>query len=154
MKNDKGTGKNRAVTSAAGMAGAACAGGCGTGRMNRREFLVAGMAGAVIGGANLPAMAGPFTRADFERLVPADKKLSAEWIRSLYERGARTVYRAAELEKIGMPIGGICSGQLYLGGDGRLWHWDIFNRLVHTGAEHYAKPMKPASPIDQGFAIL
>lgn len=154
MKNDKGTGRNRAVTSAAGMTDATCAGGCATGRMNRREFLVAGMAGAVIGGANLPVTAGPFTRADFERLVPADKKLSAEWIRSLYERGSRTVYRGAELEKIGMPIGGICSGQLYLGGDGRLWHWDIFNRLVGTGAEHYANPMKPASPIDQGFAIL
>jgi len=167
MENDKGTGKNRAVTSA-------CAGGCGTarpsaarGRMNRREFLVAGMAGAtltaagaVVGGAGpprrvgLPVMAGPFVRADFEQLVPADKKLSPEWIRSLYERGSRTVYRGGELEKIGMPIGGICSGQLYLGGDGRLWHWDIFNRLVSTGAEHYANPMEPASPIEQGFAIL
>ena len=50
----------------------------------------------------------------------------ATWF--LTERGQRTVYRGAALEKIGMPVGGICSGQLYLGGDGKLWAWDIFNQ--------------------------
>lgn len=99
------------------------------------------------------AMAGPFTRADFEKLVPADKKLTPEWVRSLTARGNRTVYRGAEWANIGMPIGGVCAGQVYLGGDGRLWHWDIFNRHVGTGAEHYAKPMKAASPLEQGFAL-
>jgi hypothetical protein len=34
-----------------------------------------------------PAMAGPFEGADFEELVPADKKLSAAWLRSLTGRG-------------------------------------------------------------------
>lgn len=63
------------------------------------------------------------------------------------------MYRGAELEKIGMPIGGICAGQLYLGGDGKLWHWDIFNQRISTGAEHYAKPLTPGSPVDQGFGI-
>jgi hypothetical protein len=52
-----------------------------------------------------------------------------------------------------MPIGGICAGQLYLGGDGKLWHWDIFNQRIGTGAEHYAKPLKPTSPLEQGFAL-
>ena len=52
-----------------------------------------------------------------------------------------------------MPIGGICAGQLYLGGDGSLWHWDIFNRHIPTGAEHYASPLQPSSPLEQGFAI-
>ena len=148
--------KNEPTTKNSSKSKAGCAGGSRAGCMNRREFLAltaaAGVAGTLPG--RRAAVAGPFTRADFERLVPADKKLSPEWIRSLYERGSRTVYRGGELEKIGMPIGGICSGQLYLGGDGRLWHWDIFNRLVSTGAEHYANPMKPASPIEQGFAIL
>ena len=85
-------------------------------------------------------MAGPFDRADFGKLVPADKKLSPEWIQSLFARGARTVYRGTDLEKIGMPVGGLCTGQLYLAGDGKLWHWDLFNKHVGTGAEHYAKP--------------
>lgn len=98
-------------------------------------------------------MAGPFTRADFEKLVPADKKLRPEWVRSLTERGQRTVYRGSDLDKIGMPIGGLCAGQVYLGGDGRLWHWDIFNRHIGTGAEHYANPLKPSFPFEQGFAI-
>lgn len=52
-----------------------------------------------------------------------------------------------------MPIGGICAGQLYLGGDGRLWHWDIFNQHVKTGAGHYAQPMLPSSPVEQGFTL-
>jgi uncharacterized protein (DUF608 family) len=99
------------------------------------------------------AMAGPFTRADFEKLVPADKKLRPDWVESLTARGEREVYRGADLEKIGMPIGGICTGQLYLGGDGRLWYWDIFNKHIRTGAEHYAKPMEAKSPVEQGFAL-
>ena len=52
-----------------------------------------------------------------------------------------------------MPVGGICAGQLYLGGDGKLWHWDIFNQTLGTGDDHYAHPPKPASPLEQGFAV-
>ena len=52
-----------------------------------------------------------------------------------------------------MPIGGICAGQLYLGGDGKLWHWDIFNQHVFTNESHYAQPMRPSSPLAQGFGI-
>jgi len=98
-------------------------------------------------------MAGPFTRKDFDTLVPADKKLDPAWVKSLTERGQRTVYRGAALEKIGMPVGGICSGQLYLGGDGKLWAWDIFNQHTGTGSEHYAQPVTPSAPLDQGFAV-
>ena len=98
-------------------------------------------------------MAGPFVRADFEKLVPADKRLVPEWVKSLTARGEHTVYRGAALANIGMPIGGLCAGQLYLGGDGKLWHWDIFNRHVGTGAEHYAKPLKATAPLEQGFAL-
>ena len=122
----------------------------------RRDFLKLVGASATAALAFRPwqyAMAGPFTRADFGKLVPADKKLSPEWVKSLTARGEREVYRGADLAKIGMPIGGICAGQVYLGGDGKLWHWDIFNKHVGTGAEHYAKPMKAASPLDQGFAL-
>lgn len=124
------------------------------GGVNRREFLRrSAAAAAALGFARWPAMAGPFTRADFDKLVPADKKLSPDWVKSLTARGQRTTYRAPELEKIGMPVGGLCAGQLYLGGDGRLWHWDIFNQHIGTHAEHYAKPLSPSSPLDQSFAL-
>jgi hypothetical protein len=98
-------------------------------------------------------MAGPFENADFEKLVPADKKLDADWVKSLFARGTPTVYRGGDLKYIGVPIGGIGAGQLYLGGDGTLWHWDIFNQPISTGADHYAHPMEPASPISQGFTL-
>jgi len=52
-----------------------------------------------------------------------------------------------------MPVGGLCAGQMYLGGDGKLWHWDIFNKKISTGAAHYANPVEPESPVEQGFAV-
>ncbi|HEY5911830.1 MAG TPA: GH116 family glycosyl-hydrolase [Verrucomicrobiae bacterium] len=123
-------------------------------RWSRRDFLRSiGVGAGAMALQPWHAMAGPFTPADFDKLVPADKKLRPEWVKSLTERGQRTVYRGADLEKIGMPIGGLFAGQVYLGGDGRLWHWDIFNQRIATGAGHYAEPMKPASPFEQGFAI-
>jgi non-lysosomal glucosylceramidase len=100
-----------------------------------------------------PVMAGPFTRADFDHIVPADKKLSPAWVKSLFERGTPEVLRGSELKYVGMPVGGIGAGQLYLGGDGRLWHWDIFNQTFRTGSEHYAHPMIPSSPLTQKFTL-
>lgn len=126
---------------------------------SRREFLHAvGLGGVAALAAGLPAVAGPFEEADFDQLVPADKKLRPEWLRSLAARGEPAVYRGSELDKIGMPIGGLCAGQLYLGGDGKLWHWDLFNLPQtpdfgdYTGP-HYAHPLQPASPLEQGFAL-
>ena len=120
----------------------------------RRDFLKSSAA-TVLGLAftRLPAMAGPFTRADFDRQVPADKKLSPAWVKSLFERGTPEVLRGSELKYVGMPVGGIGAGQLYLGGHGQLWHWDIFNQNMSTGAEHYAKPPTPASPLSQKFSL-
>ena len=125
----------------------------------RRDFLK--LAALLAAGTTLPdmtAMAGPFRKEDFEKLVPLDKKLDPDWVKSLFARGEPTVYRNPELDSIGMPIGGICAGQLYLGGDGRLLHWDVFNAPdpsefnLYRGP-HYAKPPKPASPLEQGFAL-
>jgi len=98
-------------------------------------------------------MAGSFEGSDFVKRIPDDKKLDPAWVTSLFARGEKTVYRGAELKQIGMPVGGICAGQLYLGGDGRLWHWDIFANQYVTGSDHYAAPMQPASPLEQGFGI-
>jgi uncharacterized protein (DUF608 family) len=127
----------------------ACRGG-----INRRDLLRLTGAGAMaLGLPAWSAMAGPFEASDFEKLVPADKRLSADWVKSLYERGEPAWHSGDELKWIGMPVGGLCAGQLYLGGDGRLWHWDIFNQRIGTAAAHYAEPMEPVAPLDQGFAI-
>jgi len=72
----------------------------------RREALkLMGAGAAALFAGRLPVMARPFTRAGFEKLVPADKQLHPDWVKSLFARGERTVYRGAELEKIGMPNG-------------------------------------------------
>ncbi len=102
--------------------------------LNRRDFLKLSAATTMgLMCSRLPVMAGPFTREDFDHLVPADKKLSPEWVKSLFARGTPEVLRGGELKYVGMPVGGIGAGQLYLGGDGRLWHWDIFNQYMGTG---------------------
>ncbi|HEV7924880.1 MAG TPA: GH116 family glycosyl-hydrolase, partial [Verrucomicrobiae bacterium] len=121
---------------------------------NRKDFLKISAAttlGLVF--SPMPVMAGPFTREDFDHLVPADKKLSPEWVKSLFERGTSEILRGNDLKYVGMPVGGIGAGQLYLGGDGRLWHWDIFNKHFPTGSEHYAKPLTPSSPLTQKFTL-
>jgi uncharacterized protein (DUF608 family) len=94
-----------------------------------------------------------FNPPPLAQLVPADKRLDPAWVKSLTERGEPQVDRGAELAYIGLPIGGLFSGQLYLGGDGRLWHWDIFNEDYFTGwAGHYA-PVRPDYKLDEGFAL-
>jgi uncharacterized protein (DUF608 family) len=123
-------------------------------KWDRRQFLKVSAATTLgLAFSRLPVMAGPFARKDFDHLVPADKKLNREWVKSLLERGEPEVLQGRDLEFVGMPIGGIGAGQLYLGGDGRLWHWDIFNRTPGTGSEHYAKPLKPSSPLMQQFSL-
>ena len=88
-----------------------------------------------------------------EQLVPADKKLDPAWLKSLAERGEPQIYRGDELKYIGMPVGGLVAGPLYLGGDGKLWQWDIFNAKAYTGVTNYAKPIVPQPVLEQGFAL-
>jgi non-lysosomal glucosylceramidase len=142
----------------------------------RRDFLaISGLTLASAALAGPRAMAGPFTPTDFERLIPPDKKLAASWVRSLTARGEPAVYTKDrdELKFIGMPVGGICTGTLYLGGDGKLWLWDIFNtnkegiaqrQIRWSGFGHphdigprdgsaYVQPPTEHSPLEQGFAV-
>jgi uncharacterized protein (DUF608 family) len=95
------------------------------------------------------------TNPPLEQLVPVDKKLDPAWVASLTAHGEPQVSHSSDLGWIGMPVGGLFAGQLYLGGDGKLWNWDIFNGKVFTGAEHYAHPMKPSEflPLQQGFSL-
>lgn len=122
---------------------------------SRRNFLrLTGSGSLALLASRMPVMAGPFTHEDFEKLIPSDKKLDPNWVRSLFERGTPRVYRGAELKNIGMPVGGICSGQLYLGGDGRLLYWGVFNEVVRTGDQGFIHPPENHfSPVEQGFAL-
>jgi len=88
-------------------------------------------------------------------LVPVEKGLSADWLRSLFVRGTKEILKGQELTFIGMPVGGIATGQLYLCGDGTLSCWEIFNRHEFRGfgATSYA-PRVADKPVDQGFAIV
>ncbi|MFH1922895.1 MAG: GH116 family glycosyl-hydrolase, partial [Planctomycetota bacterium] len=128
---------------------------CPDGGMGRREFirLVGASAALSAAGGGLAAIAGPFDADDtIDHFVPADKKLKPEWIEAFLAKGERTVYRGKDLETIGMPVGGIGAGQLYLTGDGRLAHWDIFN----TKTPGYGYPVEaagPQTPVEQGFAV-
>ena len=75
--------------------------------LQRRDFLK--LVGAVSAAAVVKpweAMAGPFTRADFEQLVPADKKLRPKWVTSLTVSGGRTIHslrNAIEMRTIAAP---------------------------------------------------
>jgi len=120
------------------------------------------------------AMAGPFAADDVaSHLIPADKKLTPEWVASLTERGQTEVFSGEQLKYVGMPVGGIGCGQLYLGGDGRLWLWDIFKcnyrrepdhgqRIAaFTLGGHYARPVAQGeqytkwngADVQQGFLV-
>ena len=61
--------------------------------------------------------------------IPVEKGYSNEWIKSLYNRGEKIQYKKSlnELKYIGMPVGGLHSGTVYISGDGRLWLWQVFN---------------------------
>jgi len=89
-----------------------------------------------------------------KHLVPADKKLSPAAMKQLYERGRQQYYRGEDLDTIGMPVGGIGAGQLYIRGDGTFAVWQIFNRHVFSGygSDNY-RTYRPDSPVDSGFAV-
>ncbi len=84
--------------------------------------------------------------AMYLRVVPSRKGLDAAWAMSLAQRGAPAdaAIRTSEkphLANIGMTVGGIGCGTVYLAGDGRLYVWDIFHQ-THQGvvANHAQVP--------------
>lgn len=113
--------------------------------------------------------------------IPEQKNIDPSWIKSLYSRGEATSYYKSrnELRYIGMPVGGLHAGTVYIGGDGRLWLWQIYNETFegsHEGidpktvmwndgtAERKIRPRDGAAYVDptmadnkrvleQGFAV-
>ena len=83
-----------------------------------------------------------------ESLPPEDKKLDPAWVASLTQRGGAMDSHICGSKKddtlkyIGMPVGGIGCGSVYLGGDGRLWVWDVFNQ-PHVGVVPQRVPLTP-----------
>jgi non-lysosomal glucosylceramidase len=126
--------------------------------LGRREFLrIVGLTSAAIAAPGMVAWGAEPIPTDFELLVPSNKNLSADWIKSLFARGTPKICQGEELKYIGMPVAGICTGQVYLAGDGRLWLWDIFNHSYVTDCfgHDYVHPMQPEEhlPFQQGFAL-
>lgn len=146
----------------------------------RRDFLKSTLLTAMALYTNrFKSIAGPFAPNEIENCIPFEKRMDPDWIRSLYERGKVTSYSKSknELQYIGMPVGGITAGTLYLAGDGRLWLWDVFNENqtgidpkevewptpLHVGKKvrssdgsaYVAPPLaKDHRVVEQGFAFL
>jgi len=145
-------------------------------KVNRREFIK--MSGACTVGSGLLA-SGAYgalgvKEADvvdkYARLIPADKGLDPAWVRSLTSRGEPQVYRERKaLDHVGMPVGGLFAGTVYLGGDGRLWLWNVLNDdregivprsepykgenlNVRRGA-NYVAPAARNYPFEQNFGL-
>lgn len=147
--------------------------------IKRRDFLRdTSLLMAVLFVPRFPAIANPFIPEMVGNgKLPLDMKLDPKWVKSLYERGTVTTYLKSknELSLIGMPVGGINCGTVYLRGDGRLWLWDIFNKnqegvepkevawdgevlgskrnIRSRDGSAYVSPAKDIFPLEQGFAI-
>jgi non-lysosomal glucosylceramidase len=137
--------------------------------LDRRDFvqIIGTGAGLAVWQSSIGAIAGPFGTEDtVDHFVPTDKKLASQWVHALFARGSRTWFSDDELKTIGMPVGGVGAGQIYLTGDGRLVYWDIFNSNHNTGYGqiNYKEgrtptdvvsggKFTPSPDVDQGFAL-
>ncbi|MFB6453759.1 GH116 family glycosyl-hydrolase [Chitinophaga sp. Hz27] len=102
--------------------------------MKRRKFLrQSSLAAAGLLTLQLPRIG--FARQPYHGVlnpvhnIPAIKNIDPAWLQTLYKRGHPTTYskQQNELQYIGMPAGGLHTGTVYMGGDGRLWLWGIYN---------------------------
>jgi non-lysosomal glucosylceramidase len=114
---------------------------------DRRRFLKLSSASAIaatFGGTR--AGAQDTSAALYARVVPAVKNLGRDWLASLVTPGhpldaaIRAAKKDTDPTKIGMTVGGIGCGTVYLCGDGRLFIWDILNQ-PHEGVVAQKAPL-------------
>lgn len=110
---------------------------------NRRDFIKsAGLLTASLATLQFPVWANSVFSNDYPiHNIPVNKGLDQDWVQSLYKRGKETAYFKSknELRYIGMPVGGLHAGTVYVGGDGRLWLWQIYNE-TYEGAQEGIDP--------------
>ena len=87
----------------------------------------------------------------YRRTIPEDKNLDPAWVESLTERGhvldvgISGSKKDDTLKYIGMPVGGIACGTVYLNGDGRLYVWDLWSD-GHIGVVQQTIPIPEGYP--------
>src|SRR5580704_5230754 len=123
--------------------------------ISRRGFLAAGAGTLALAVIDNGCPTAPAAIKSGTHHIPADKNLDPAWVDRLFAKGTAKVYTGDELTCIGMPVGGICAGQLYLRGDGSLAEWGIFNvdRFTGYGDDCY-RTYTPPSPVQQGFGVV
>jgi len=122
--------------------------------LDRRHFLklttTTALAAAITGNR---ASAFESPEALYRKVIPAKKGLDAQWAGSLIQRLAPLdasiqTSKPEELKHIGMTVGGIGCGTVYLSGDGQLYVWDIFHR------PHEGVVAQRLSEIPEGLEML
>ncbi|TDD66270.1 twin-arginine translocation signal domain-containing protein [Jiangella aurantiaca] len=141
---------------------AACCGGggsCEPDGLSRRSFIALSALGAAGAGAALGLWPTSADATVNTRAVPATSHFDRRWLDGLAARGTATEYTGRALRRVGMPVGGACTGQVYLSGDGRTWLWDVFNAdSFRWGGDdwqglHYAGPVDFDPVFTTGFAL-
>jgi non-lysosomal glucosylceramidase len=122
--------------------------------VSRRGFLAAGAGSLALSVLDQCCSTVPAAIKTGTHHIAPDKNLHPAWVEHLFAKGTTKTYSGEELTCIGMPVGGICAGQLYLRGDGTLAEWGIFNvdRFTGFGDTSY-RTYTPPSPVQQGFGI-
>lgn len=115
---------------------------------------VTGAAAAAWGGELAEDAMAPYLLGGPGPQIPENKGYTPEMLAALRARGERRVYRGEHTFAIGMPVGGLCAGQVYILGDGTLGGWHIDGRLNATGygSESY-RTKKPPRELKQGFEV-
>lgn len=106
---------------------------------NRRDFIKkAGLFTAGLASIQFPVWSKSIFALDYPvHNIAENKGIDPHWVNSLFKRGEKTAYFKSknELKYIGMPVGGLHAGTVYVGGDGRLWLWQIYNETFEGEEE-------------------